>query len=240
MRIIGGKDYYDGARAYGIDDDVVFVRHNHDKVEGVKNAFDVTRKIDYYQEDSHGRFHWTHAKSHNAQGPWIYPHYVWFCGKLYTGVKARIAQVVPNLVKHFWDINQCRQFMDQHKLKLRVRKHYWYDNDEYVNKIEDLFQIKDATAEQLDFLIDNGIAIAIWSPEFEHQNVWKFNTDGLKSVDFAKAVDPYQAFQELSMFVGGVLPRQPREIVELSGEKIMLQKHGFDKWTFKKQGTNSC
>jgi hypothetical protein len=47
-------------------------------------------------------------------------------------------------------------------------------------------------------------------------------------------MDPFTLFQELSMFVGGVLPRNPNPMVEITDDKVKVAKHGFDKWSFRK------
>lgn len=55
----------------------------------------------------------------------------------------------------------------------------------------------------------------------------------LKNYRFQKIVDPYTAFQEISMFVGGVLPQPDKGMVNIT-DKDRLQQHGFDKWSFRK------
>lgn len=57
----------------------------------------------------------------------------------------------------------------------------------------------------------------------------------LKDFGFASMVDPYTAFQELSMYVGGVLTSQMNPDIDRSDDLIRHQK-GFDKWSFRKPG----
>jgi hypothetical protein len=50
----------------------------------------------------------------------------------------------------------------------------------------------------------------------------------LKRLGFAKALDPYTAFQELSMWIGGVLGGTSPEIVTIKDDKTLIEGHGFD------------
>lgn len=54
----------------------------------------------------------------------------------------------------------------------------------------------------------------------------------LKSIDFQKAVDPYTAFQELSMFNSSILGIKENPIVDVS-DKSKIEGHGFNKQSFR-------
>lgn len=56
--------------------------------------------------------------------------------------------------------------------------------------------------------------------------------------EFIKVIDPVQALQELSMYVGGVLLQPTNPMIDISNDSI-IQKKGFDKWSFRKKGENS-
>jgi hypothetical protein len=68
----------------------------------------------------------------------------------------------------------------------------------------------------------------------EHTEVYK--DPRLKDFDFARIVDPYTAFQEIAMMVGGVIPKGGPPIVEVSNES-KIKKHGLDKWSFRRPPT---
>lgn len=55
----------------------------------------------------------------------------------------------------------------------------------------------------------------------------------LKELGFFQVKDPYQAFQDIAMFLGGVMGVGDRPMVQLS-DKEVHQKHGFDKMSFRK------
>lgn len=56
---------------------------------------------------------------------------------------------------------------------------------------------------------------------------WAIDQPGLRQMGFAKAVDPYTAFQEISMWKGGVLPSDGPPMVEIADERIRIEKAGF-------------
>ena len=54
----------------------------------------------------------------------------------------------------------------------------------------------------------------------------------LKHFQFYKVKDSFTTMQEISMYVGGVIPRQEREVVVIS-DKDRIVQHGFDKLSFR-------
>lgn len=46
-------------------------------------------------------------------------------------------------------------------------------------------------------------------------------------------MDPFTAFQEISMFLGGVLKRTEVDTVDI-GDEAMRDEKGFDEWSFKR------
>jgi hypothetical protein len=54
----------------------------------------------------------------------------------------------------------------------------------------------------------------------------------LKDTGFSSLMDPWTAFQELSMFVGGVLC-QPKDVPQIIDDKVLRDSKGFDDMSFK-------
>lgn len=57
----------------------------------------------------------------------------------------------------------------------------------------------------------------------------------LNLLQFQKVINPYQAFQELEMFIGTDLAEQKDPEVHISDE-LRAESHGFDKYSFRKMG----
>lgn len=68
-------------------------------------------------------------------------------------------------------------------------------------------------------------------------------SDCLKQYDFFRIFDPYQAFQEISMYFGGVLGSHTTSKTKYQGkpmdntvsDKDLIEAKGFDKFSFRKQ-----
>ena len=253
MRVIGGKDYYDGARAYGEDSDIVFSRTDHRKSQLVDLPYFTTIAPTLVAAEpdpttwSGQRYLWLTGDLRRS-GQYRYRYQgveyrygrvsVVFAGKIIHGVRFECT-VVSTLTKSnafFWDYATIKRFAASIGLTTHIS---W--NSSERQQAEHFTGLQPLSQPHLDHAITNQVVIAIHdtidnATRFPgEKGDWHVNTDGLKGVQFAKIVDPYQAYQELAMYVGGVLPRQPNDTVELKGEKIMVQKHGMDKWSFRKQ-----
>lgn len=96
-----------------------------------------------------------------------------------------------------------------------------------------------------DVLITHNISIYLavipwdYSPEIAKQFParsirWQINPPTLKDVEFFKVMDAYTIYQELEMWIGGVLPNAGRPMVTIS-DHDKVGKHGFDpKWSFRR------
>lgn len=104
------------------------------------------------------------------------------------------------------------------------------------------------TGPALDVVMEDRVAVATLTEddiaEFEDRSYsaarrvqdhqWRVDDDTLKDVEFGKVLDPVRAFQELSMWVGGVLPRPGPPMVQITDPKVLLAKAGMDKTSFRK------
>jgi hypothetical protein len=56
----------------------------------------------------------------------------------------------------------------------------------------------------------------------------------LNDLEFYRVADPSQAYQEISMYISGVLGQPDPKIVYLT-DKEKIQKKGFNKWSFRRE-----
>ena len=56
----------------------------------------------------------------------------------------------------------------------------------------------------------------------------------LADFEFYRHFGPYQAHQEIAMFVGGVLNQTENRMIELSND-VRIAKHGYDEYSFRAQ-----
>lgn len=259
MRIISkNQDYYDSAIGYGIDKEVVYLRKpeefylnkrvslfnreplslsNYSEEWKEKYGFIVLPEIDFHTINS--------LRDNATEG------YLMFCGEIYPYIiyehreRENGAMHYDNISTHiFYNKTDFENFlvqMSDDDLQDSIRYYsrsmkpdsYRTRSIKEVNKFFESFKFinKDKT---IDFHMD------LKTPIIKFENhCGKYRNSStitvnpvLKDIQFYKVKDAFQTFQEISMFVSGVLPRQGKEMIELD-DKIKRDKHGFDEKSFK-------
>jgi hypothetical protein len=215
LKIIGGHDFYDVALSMGIDPRIVLLRGKSKSI-GVKIAGGSL--LDRYLELKP-------QVSYNTYGVGIKNVAVAFCGKVYRGVLG-----VKGLEKSegIWSADKARSFVAQEKNRsIGVRTAGWWQRDAMT--LEKYFTPFEAPDTLRNYMIANKISILVEEqPDRHEESYFQVNPFTLKQLGFAKAVDPYTAFQELSMWIGGVLGGTSPEIVTIKDDKTLIEGHGFD------------
>jgi len=163
----------------------------------------------------------------------ILPFIIGFCGKTYVGYVFRWTQGYDHTIKivygkeaflelHSFDRNSkidkenTITFFDRYhnkphtELFFKYRVPVWvYDWGTDVIKYENYFGSK-----------------------FHYHIPYFMTNPPLKDYEFYRLFSAPQAFQEIQMYLQGVLGNKEKEIVEIS-EKDKLLQHGFDKWSFR-------
>lgn len=248
MRIIGGHDYFDGALAYGQDPTVVLSRTaNADAsvmpfgTAGLEPMLLDTVRLEGSRQAWRQRSEvWTRHHVHRFT-----PSAVWFAGKRYGAIQVETNAADnhygrPLSSEWFWDADPFLSFLDGVDAKLARGDKWTMDQSVSASNVEAHFS-RDPTRAETDWLIENRVSIAIWKRStsgrgteyWKRETGWNIDVDGLGKMGFARKLDPFSAFQELSMWVGGVLPRQGNPMVEISDERTMVAKHGMDEWSFR-------
>jgi len=237
MRIISKfQDYYDVALGLGQDPNLVYVR----KTESVELL------TPWHKERRSGEY------QHNGEQISYVVGILGFCGrpipyyefrrswltKTIEGVPLRDyentyvwskEQYVEYLNKYPQDpLKYKRWYNDMLAQKEAGRYHYNYLNH-FKNKIDadDSIFIR-FNAPIILFAGDTATSNRAVSP-YRYKCIVN---PCLKDLQFSKFMEPHKAFQEISMYVGGVLPRSQNEMVEIS-DQDKRDKHGFDEASFK-------
>lgn len=232
--------------AYGQDDDVVFLREPKvipDRGCPLYAGYPNNIITDHFWRHPH-----LIIKEPGRGGTEIdlLPVSTYIAGVHRGGIKAR-NRAGDTKREVFWDYDQLAAWLASHGKEIAgpKKRHKWDKPTPLSDAFPTLREFMSplpATAEQLEWLIENRVAIAIWCDHeisyYHRGSDWHCNSAerewSLKEYDFPRAMDPYALFQELSMFVGGVLPRNPNPMVEITDDRIKVAKHGFDKWSFRK------
>ena len=240
MRLIGGHDYYDNAIKYGIEKNIVFVREKDKKISS-KDFFYPERVLPGFGF-SFGKQKFESEYFYNNNYTFsIKSIHVYFCGKKYNGIKVvkQNRNDFSNEEICFWKYNDFKEYVNSTGFSINEHKYGWLNScvplEEYFNKTIE--------KKEVEKLIEKKITIATICTGRNYYNdekyVWRVDGYDLKEYQFYRVVDPVTAFQEIYMWSDGVLTKNEKNIVVITDDKIKAHKHGFDEWSFRKQGKNS-
>lgn len=215
MRICGGHDYYDCVLSTGIDPTIILVRGKSKSIDVDKAGGTLLSRYLTLRPE------WSNLGPGYAVG--ISPIAVAFCGKVYRGV---LGLKSPEKNEGIWSAERARSFVAQEKNRSIEVKTNWHDAkmtlDEYFTPFE-------APKLLRDYMIANKVSILLEKEaNRREESYFEVNPYTLGMIGFAKALDPYTAFQELSMWIGGVLGGTSPEIVKITDNKTLIEGHGFD------------
>lgn len=241
------KDYYDIGNTYGIDKSIVYERHvlsstEDDKIkppESITNVFTSENKYNNrfhnlkFTKDSYN----SRLKS-NSRYEYVSPFIIGFCGKLYLGFKMGYSNNKPYDNDYFVDYEYDIYDVLKHIENKKSHKSKKMIHDEIVelkNEIERLDNIDDSFRKYHSpiFVIDSNYNDSRFGFSFRYNGNLDFivNTN-LSDYRFFKQFDPYLAYQEINMFISGVLGCKDDRSIEISDE-YKIASHGYDKWSFR-------
>lgn len=246
MRFASGKDYYDSVLAFGRDEALFFDRNQFSKARYITAKEAGFSKGPPTTLDFKGELSWRRYSGLTIDGrEYRYmPYVVWFAGERFAGIRLEIRE-------SHWHVRpeeKPQWFWDKETFVAHLQSLHEADGEGawdlekliHPDSLNKLFDYTPSKAD-IDWMVSNRVSIAISSDHHYHGEAyygsteagWYINCDGLQAMSFAKALDPYNAFQKLSQWVGGVLSGEGKPMVKITDEKVILKKHGFDKRSFK-------
>ena len=238
MYIIGKwKDYYDGvAGSLGIDKTIVFERdiieieETHKFPEPFKNE----KKFNLKKKNPFHEIAYFHLNKNNGKYEGGGMFIIGFCGKLYLGWKFVYPEKNYPYTKHIdiiYGVENVIDFIEQRVWRGNfsdyTRDILNYDPIEIFREYKTPYFVYDLNLDPINNLNKNRY----------HQKPYFIINPVLKDYEFYKVFDPFTAFQEIQMFLSGVLGTNERDIVEVE-DKYKIAQHGFDKWSFRKEPNN--
>lgn len=234
------KDYYDGvAGSTGIDKTIVYEREEKELTDKEVPMFFVHGSHSW-QKNRNSAF--INFRYHNLKKEYQknYPHMnyfiIGFCGKLYVGWKLcyEILQGIGGSKELITEIIYDEDYI----LSMIDDKYSWHGNfSDNLNEIKnfdalDIFRKYHTPI----FLFDSDFDVTFITNNGRYRNMNSkfFINPILKEYEFYKVFDSFQAFQEIQMFMSGVLGSNEKNIVEVE-DKYKITQHGFDKWSFRKE-----
>lgn len=236
MKIIGkGKDYYDSALRHGRSTGLCFFRTSSTFFESSRDDADFTEHA----------FMFDGVPSNNSVRRAKYgklllsPFRVAFCGKLYNGIKAQFwgPELLcewdgPSKVEYLYEPEGLACLIAETGLAQVDKPQKWE-----TDAVPGLLAFLESPAPvRHGFFVGKGEAIVLAeNGQGYHARQVTVNPT-LAEVAFFKVMDPWQAFQELEMFLGGIAaPENGPPVVIADKDRVM--QHGFDKMSFRKQPT---
>jgi len=208
------KDYYDNVQFYGSDSTVVYVRNTEEIIDPLAH---VPPLWNYYALYRFG------IESTAFD--------IFFCGKRYRGYRFYINNKDVYVYTKVQFINKV------------VNKLSKSDRKSINRTFKNVWQLRDATVLQKmllgfkspeDFASFDNLAVHIEyrSPVVCYIDGKVIVNPNLKEYGFASIVHPFTAYQELDMFMSGVLGGNAPVMVEISNED-RIAKHGFNDLSFR-------
>jgi len=164
-----------------------------------------------------------------------------FCGKIYSvlGVQNPSVYATPRPLCYTLDeVDAFVQRTFKAKLAERyftdARRNYWREAWHYTRRstLDAFFNESLAHRDKYEYIFrDNHCPIFVYR-ETRDEYVLTYN-GCLRDVQFYRCIEPFTAFQEVQMFLGGMaFPNKP---IPKVSDKIMAAAKGFDKWSFRKE-----
>jgi hypothetical protein len=231
------KDYYDGVvGTMGVDKTIVY---NRDTVEldnrAVPKAFkgkDSFWGLKYRETPFH-ELSYVSIKKNCRHICDEHAHFIiGFCGKLYIGWKLyREIDFTTHAIST--EITYDTEYM-QSILEEKSWHNNLDDSIKYILSYDALPMFRELKVPV--FVYDGDFGRTSFDRKRSIYNSMKpkfFVNPLLKDYEFYKVFDTFQAFQEVSMFMGGILGAGEKEITVVA-DKYKITQHGFDKFSFRK------
>lgn len=252
MRIITKQsDYYDSIQAYGQDQSVIYIRKPEE-------LFDEDFVDEYYRVNN--KTFWSGKVGHlynvdSYRGVKIFTGFsVFFCGQRYNAIVTEVPNpdrfsITPIQRTHY-NINDLNKYIDSLNLKyVKEYHHGWARKRGYKsNSVEALegvteFFAMNKTNDDLHFKFDVPVFViatiggGFKSGRQRDREKGVIKNPVLKDYEFAHVKDPFTAYQEIDMYISGVLGGKSPRMQEISDE-VMKQQKGFGhKYAFKTMPT---
>ena len=254
MRIIAKtKDYYDSLMDPSGETDIVYARFPKDHIIDVHEYFPKLRIPDYryWAIQDFITTTTTTCLIDAATGIYFSLFLVGFCGSVYPCVTISIHQpetpIHPDK-KSFFTTEDVTEFINKALVKKGIKLHTPGKLSPFVNggirgpQIEGFFKADFSNFTKLFNKFKSPVFVLHFGDDRNRK--WSFKdtetckitciTDPLlKEYDFFRKFDVNQTFQEISMYIGGVLGGSSPPMAEIE-DKYRIEAHGFDKWSFRK------
>jgi hypothetical protein len=237
MKIVSKfRDYYDSMVRHGQDLTTVFVR----KPEPITNEplLKILEKVNHYgarapetltvKEEGHD-YRYTFGLGH-----------LLVCGKIYRYVAVGRESALRwytdyggSAHDYFYDMATLTKFVESLGFVVKdIYRSKYFESNQSINLLE-AFLSHQGTTEAESEAVKARVVTATRAWQCDSRFFYWEANDSLSSFKFYKLMDPYTVYQELDMYISGVLGQQARDVVNIS-DKDRIYQHGFDEYSFRK------
>jgi len=228
-------DYYDKIQAHGLDKDLRFIR----KSSEITNALEIPSNLIKMLRGLPDKFdYWD-----NSVKLIIRPFIIIFCGHIYLGYHLILKDCSNNDLPdiYVYDLNSLEKVLKKYDPVgysgyLKKGRFLQFSTSFKKSNLLNVFQEYKNKKIDIDIHLDQRAPILYIG--YDNRRVIYKKNPLLRELEFYKKINAYTAFQEISMFIGGVVSKEFPPTVELK-EKDKIMKKGFDKWSFRKMGKYS-
>ena len=237
------KDYYDIGMGQGTQDDIVFERKTVSSIVKYEE-FKKFTSLELLAIKMYKHLHAISRNFHVDNRFNVSPFMVAFCGKVYPGIRVErknthtFIEPEENIDSYFYDLESVEACLQKQKVSLKDAKTSRWDElfgKSDIKDLNELFKMTGSTQFEND-LLNNKIVTAVVSSFLNNEGYHFTSNLPLKEVEFFKKFDPWQAYQELSMYIGGVIAPESKPMIKIE-DKYKIMEHGFDKMSFRKAPT---
>lgn len=225
MKIISKhRDYYDSALAFGHDSSVIYHR-NHELLISA-HLSELKDLSVFASKGSSYKYGWRS----NDLG--VTSLNVLFCGKFYHGATIRWRSCGASSYSEatVYSLDELNKVSTEFKLDIKQIM-----SERRYQELEAHLSEQGTPAIDLAVKLKSPAVVGITDGEHvKHVSVYK--NVFLKDFHFYKVVDSYTAFQEIDMFLSGILAPENKPMVQID-DKYKIQEHGFDRFSFRKSPT---
>lgn len=229
MRIISKfHDYYDGALSQGSDQETIFLRETA-TIHLDRKLRDTLPRVQ--KETSSYYF-----RNNNLEISFFY---IGFCGVIIPSVKI-VSTEGTGYTKILYSFDEVKSFAEEENLPIDFKKknkyRFYFRYDPSCGKDYELFFQNKETTKLEKLFFDYNTPVFVFQEDKRELEV--ITNPNLKELQFFKVKDPYSCFQDIYMYIAGVLLLPTKPLIEVSNES-KIHKHGFDKWSFRKKTDSS-
>jgi hypothetical protein len=223
-------EYYDTVNSFGIDKTVVYLR-KESILKQIPNSY--ASKLPNPPQREQFEV--------NKNSYVVKKMYVGFCGKIYPLITVEETSVGKTEIFYLYSADACLDFIKDKNLAKSSSKRYFFDSDYSLKSpasVKNFYASADKFKSQLEPLFQKHrcpVFIFGWDclPGHRYDILLVLNPS-LKNIKFVTVKDPFAAFQEIYMYISGVLGVPAKPMIEISDKDKQAAKGLDSKYAFKK------